>query len=138
MKHEIFLDFCIWKYEDINADEITHTLGIKPSKIYIKGEKTSPKLSILAKENGWRMSSGMDKHSSFEEHLDAILNIIEPKINLFKPFCDKYYCEFACAIYIRYNNEESIPWLHLNDRYNNLIKSLKIEFDLDLYCLPND
>jgi hypothetical protein len=27
--------------------------------------------------------------------------------------------------------------VHLDARYNRLIKELNIEFDVDLYCLPN-
>jgi hypothetical protein len=44
----------------------------------------------------------------------------------------------SCAVYIRYNNDESIPWIHLTKRYNDLASQLNIEFDLDLYCLPNE
>ena len=83
------------------------------------------------------MSSGLDKYVSFEDQMNAMLDIIESKIELFRPFCEKYYCEFSCAIYIRYDNDESTPWLHLNARYNRLIKKLNIEFDVVLYCLPN-
>lgn len=137
MKNEVFLDFCIWNFEDITHEEITQTLGITPTRIYIKGQQVDAKFLRISKTNGWRMSSGLDTHVSFEDQMIAMLNIIEPKIDLFKPFCDNYYCEFACAIYIYYDNDESTPWLHLDHRYNELIKKLNIQFDLDLYCLPN-
>ena len=53
------------------------------------------------------MSSGLDKYSSFEDQMNSIINVIESKLDLFRPFCEKYYCEFACAIFMRYDNEES-------------------------------
>ncbi len=137
MKNEIFLDFCIWDFNDVGNDEITERLGITPTKIHIKGQKIDPKFLRIAEKNGWRMGSGLDKYDSFEDHMNTMLNIIESKIDLFKPLCEKYYCEFSCAVYIRYDNGDSTPWLHLNKRYNELIKKLNIEFDLDLYCLPD-
>ncbi len=140
MKNEVVLRFCIWDYNDITHQEITNTLGIEPYKIYVKGQKKNPKNpegSSLVKENGWLMDSALDHFASFEEQMNAMLYIIESKIDLFRPFCEKYYCEFSCAIFIRYDNEESTPSVHLNTRYNRLIKELNIEFDIDLYCLPN-
>jgi hypothetical protein len=138
MKNELFLDFCIWNFDDTTADDITKTLGIQPIKVYIKGQKKNAKSATVAKQNGWRMNSGLDKYASFDDQMEAILDIIEPRIDLFRQFCEKYYCEFSCALYIYYNNDESIPSIHLNSRYNRLVKELNIEFDVDLYCLPND
>ena len=137
MKNEVVLDFCIWGFEDITPDYVTETLGIQPVKVYIKGQKKNPKFVAVATRNGWRMGSGLDKYASFEDQMNAMLDIIESKIDLFRPFCEKYYCEFSCAIFIRFDNEESTPSMHLSTRYNWLIKELNIEFDIDLYCLPN-
>lgn len=137
MKHEIFLDFAFWDFDGISHDMITDMLDIKPVKTYIKGERLNPNFLTVAKRNGWRMASGLDKHASFEDQMNAILDIIEPKIELFRGLCAKYYSEFSCAVFIRYNNGESIPSIHLSERYNNIVKELNAEFDLDLYCLPN-
>ena len=57
------------------------------------------------------------------------------KIEIFKYLCDKYLCEFSCGIYIYIDSEESTPWVHLSDRYNNVIKVLKVEFDVDIILL---
>jgi hypothetical protein len=137
MRNEVILDFCIWGFEDITADHISKALDINPSRVYARGEKINPNASAIAKKNGWRMGSNLGKYASFKDQMDAILDIIESKIDLFRPFCQKYYCEFSCAIFLRYDNDESTPWVHLDARYNQLIKELNIEFDLDLYCLPN-
>jgi hypothetical protein len=137
MKHEVVLSFVIADFDDISHDKITEKIGITPIRIYIKGERKNPAFSGIAKRNRWIMGSGLDKYTSFEDQMNAMLDIIESKIDLFRPFCEKYYCEFSCAIFIRYDNEESTPSVHLDARYNRLIKELNIEFDVDLYCLPN-
>jgi Domain of unknown function (DUF4279) len=139
MKHEVYLDFTIADFEDITHDEITQRLGINPKKIYIKGAKKYPESSVatFVKTNRWIMGSPLDEYSSFESQMIGILDIIESKIDLFKPICEKYYCEFSCAIFLRYDNGESIPWIHLDSRYNRIVKELNIEFDIDLYQLPD-
>jgi hypothetical protein len=139
MKNEVYLDFTIAGFDDITHDEISQQLGVDPKHIYVKGAKKYPKSSVstFVKRNRWIMGSPLDKYSTFENQMNAMLDIIESKIDLFRPFCEKYYCEFSCAIFIRYNNEESTPSVHLDARYNRLIKELNIEFDVDLYCLPN-
>jgi uncharacterized protein DUF4279 len=137
MKNEVILDFVIADFEDVSHEQISQKLGINPVKVYIKGERKNPKFAGLAKRNRWIMGSGLDSHATFKSQMDALLDIIEGKIELFRPFCDKYHCEFSCAIYIRYDNDESTPWVHLDARYNRVIKELNIEFDIDLYCLPN-
>ncbi|MBZ5858567.1 DUF4279 domain-containing protein [Flavihumibacter profundi] len=138
MKNEINLSFCIWDFDDITHSEITRLVGLQPSKIYIKGENKNTIGSALVKENGWIINASLVKYSSFEDQMNYLLDIIEPKIDVFKSLCEKYYCEFSCAVFIRYGNGESTPWVHLNSRYNKLIKELNIEFDIDLYCLPNE
>lgn len=140
MKNEIILRFCIWDFNDISHQEITNILGIEPYKIYIKGGKRNPKNpqgNGLIKRNGWLMNSTLDKFASFEDQMNALLSIIESKIELFRPFCEKYQCEFSCALFIYVDNQESTPSVYLDARYNRLIKELNIEFDLDLYCIPD-
>jgi len=141
MKHQVYLDFTIADFEDISHEEISQELGVEPYKIYAVGQKRNPNSSsptpALVTKNRWLMKSYLDEYASFENHMNALLDIIEPKINLFKPFCEKYRCEFRCAIYLRYENGESIPSVYLGSRYNRLIRELNIGFDVDIYCFPN-
>lgn len=136
MKNKIVLDFCIWGFEDLTSGEITEMLNIQPVKVYTKGEKVDSKFLIVAEENGWRMTSYLDQYASFEDQMNTLLDVIEGKIHLFKPLCEKYYCEFSCALFIGYNNGESTPWVHLGSRYNRISKVLNIEFDIDIFTLP--
>jgi hypothetical protein len=135
-KNEIIVRFGIWNFDDISHEMITESLGVMPMKIYVKGEKIDSKSQRVAKENAWLFESSLGKYAAFEDQLDSILDILESKIEILKPICDKYYCEFSCALFI-YNNEESTPSLHLSSRYNSIIKDLNIEFDLDLYCMQD-
>jgi uncharacterized protein DUF4279 len=83
------------------------------------------------------MSSALDDYASFEDQLNAILDIIESKIDIFKPICEKYRCTFVCAIYLIDNNGESLPSVYLHLRHNKIDKILNVELDLGLYILRN-
>ncbi len=137
-KNEISFSFCIWDFNDISHDEISELLGVKPSKVYIKGERKNPKVNALAKKNGWILDPpGCDNYSSFEDQMNSLLDVIESKIEAFRIICKKYYCEFSCGLYIYVDNDESTPWVHLNSRYNNLIRELNIELDVDIILLAD-
>lgn len=140
MKNKIVLDFAIWEFEDISHDEISKMLSIEPVKLYIKGEKRNPSISNspLIKQNGWRMTAPLPESSSFEGQMNYFLDIIESKYAVFEIICKKYLCEFSCAIFVYYGNEESTPSINLGSRYNKLNKELNIEFDVDLYVSKNE
>lgn len=132
MGNKVILDFCLWGFDDITPDEISAMLGIQPTKIYIKGKVANSSLTLVAKENGWRKNAGLEEFASFEDQMNALINIIESKAEIFKLLCDKYKSEFSYAIFLN-NQEESTPSIHLDQRYNNLIKILNSEFNIDLY-----
>ena len=141
MKNEVIVRFCIWDFDDLTHEEMSNLLGIMPDKTYIKGQKRNPNSATgkaVFSRNGWLMASGLDKYSSFEDQMNALLDVIEPKIDVFKPICEKYNCEISCAMFVYTGNDESTPSMHLNSRYNKVAKELNIEFDLDLYCFPNE
>ena len=139
MKHEIILRFCVWDFEDISHEEITKAIGINPTKTYFKGQKKNPKFLALSKINGWIMQSKLSPHFSFEEQMEEMIDIIELKMDVFKNICNKYTCELSCALQLRFNNGESIPSIHLNSRYNKIIREgLNIDFDLDIYCQEDE
>lgn len=138
LKNEVDLSFCIWEFEDVSPDEISVLLGIKPFKTYLKGERKNPNFKGLSKQNGWILKPSTKKFSSFEDQLHSLLDILELKAELIKPICERYYCEFSCAVFVYYGNGQSLPSIHLDSRYNKFVKNLNIEFDIDFYCLPNE
>lgn len=138
MKNEIIVRFGIWDFDDITHDKLSELLGIKPNKVYIKGERKNPNFSALSKKNGWLLDSPKSKYSSFEDQMNALLDIIESNLDVFKIVCEKYHCEFSCAIFVYHGNDESTPWIHLGSHYNKLNKELNIEFDIDFYISQNE
>src|SRR5687768_8087731 len=115
MKHEIYLDFVIADFEDITHDEISDMLGLKPRKVYLKGAKKNPnsESNAVFKRNRWIVSSSIAKDLTFEDHINTMLDLLEPKIELLKPLCDKYSCCFLCAVKIDSDDTVSTPSIYL-------------------------
>jgi len=137
-RNRIVLDFGIWDFDDITHEDITQALGVQPVKKYIKGERVNANFLPLSKNNGWRMRSPCSEQDSFETQMNAMLDFFENKKSVLKEFSNKYYCEVSCALYIYTNTDESTPWVHLNSRYNKMLKDLNIEFDLDIILLSDE
>ncbi|RCH55693.1 hypothetical protein DJ568_07345 [Mucilaginibacter hurinus] len=137
-KNEINLGFGIYGFEDIDHSYITNLLGLQPDYVRTKGEKKNPRNSDspLIEVNKWMITSGIDPHLDFDQHLNALLDILEPRIDVLRPICERYDCEISCGMFVYFDNGESTPWVHLDDRYNKMTAQLKIEFDLDLYVMP--
>lgn len=138
MQNEIILRFCIWGFDDLTHDEITQSLKILPSKIYIKGQKKNPKFGALAKHNGWLFEVTTDRQEPFEYQLKKLLQVIEPKADIIGDFSNRYSCEISCALFIYYDNGESIPSVHINTEYSKIVSRLNLDIDFDIYCLPNE
>lgn len=134
-QNQIELGFHVYDFEDLTHDELTTLFGVNPSRIHVAGKPISESSPRLAKKNAW-MLSAPDLQASFDEQMDSLLDILEQRIDRLRPICNKYYCEFSLAVFI-YNDEESMPGVHLSSRYHALARELKFEFDLDLYCLVN-
>ena len=132
-QNRIELGFSVFDFEDITHDELTAIFGVSPNRIHVKGTQMNPSSPRLAKTNAW-MLYAVDYEASFDEQMDSLLDILERRIEQLKPICKKYYCEFSLALYI-YDNEVSMPSVHLSSRYHELARELNFEFDLDLYCL---
>lgn len=137
-KNEIYVSFRIWEFEDVTHEYITQLVQIEPTSIVVKGDKKNPKNpdSPLKKYNGWLLKSKLAPYGTFEDQMNSLLNVMEPRIPALKSLCEKYSCEFSCALYLYFDNGESTPSVHLDSRYNNLIKDLNIDFDIDLYVFP--
>jgi hypothetical protein len=135
-KNCVDLRLLIVDFEDITHADITSMLCIKPVHMSLKGDKRNPNNpdSRLKTNNSWSLGSGLDKYADFEAQMNALLDIIEQKKDVFKFLCERYYCEFVCAIFTYRDNDESTPWVHLDKRYHQIAVELNIEFDIDLYA----
>ena len=133
-RNTIHLSIRFNQFEGITHDEITNLVGLPPTVIHTRGEKKSVNSTAIAKYNNWILEAPCDEYTPFEVQMDALLDIIETRMEVFRFLSLKYSFEFCCALFMYGDTQESTPSVHMNARYHRIACELNAEFDLDLYC----
>jgi len=136
MKNEIILSFGISGFNDISHQDLTELIGMNPALVFIKKQDNND--PVATRQNAWIMASDKATTASFEEQMNYFIDVLESKIDVFRPLSHKYCCEFSCAVTLYTGNGESMPRVHLNSRYNNISKALNLSFDFEIYSWPDD
>lgn len=136
MLNEIWLEFCVYDFDDISHEELSAILDLEPTRIFIKGQ---PKRNLpnapLWKGNCWRYKASEDVFMPFEDQMTLMLNVIEQRKEAFRTVSNRYACEFSLGLYIYTNTEESTPSVHFDQRYLQVMSGLNVEFDVDIILL---
>lgn len=97
--------------DNVEPEMLTSKLGIQPSKTHVKGELSTGRSSHAYPTGYWGIDSPYSSDQGFEEHLEYLLDILEPKLPILKQLEEmglspNFYCGFFAAekdsdIYIR-------------------------------------
>jgi hypothetical protein len=61
-----------------SADELSAQIGLEPTFVWAKGKATNRIATWITYDtNGWELSSNMPKSCPLEEHVDAILKMVD-------------------------------------------------------------
>ena len=131
--YQTYAYFYVLGFESAPA-AISRRLGLKPDKIWLKGEDWLPQNP--RKFNNWQVHSSLEQSEIFlDAHLPSVLNIIEPKrveiLKLRDEGCD---VGINCVGY--YYNEH--PGFHLSAKLIARLAAFSMDTDFDLYCLDKD
>jgi Domain of unknown function (DUF4279) len=116
--------------ESCLPEEITKEIGILPSVSWHKGDIRS-KTQLQEKDNGWELKSTLPEESSLAEHVNYLLELIEPAQSHLEEATRKYDSLLACAIYF----DEETPEIHFDRDVIQRLSALNLSLDIDLYCL---
>jgi Domain of unknown function (DUF4279) len=130
MEYEILANFSLTGFT-ISPNEMSGIIGINPTKTWEIGD-TIGKSNLQRKENGWVLSSSLDKSSELEEQISDLLQQLKPKWANLLDVCSEYDAEISCAVY-SYNSQG--PSMHLGKEMLKLLAELNAEVDIDYYSL---
>jgi len=105
---------------DSDPDYITNFTKIKPTQIYYKKSEKD--------ENSWILKSSLAKDLSLTEHIDSLIEKIEPSINSFKEISLKYYTKIECVIC----RIEFFPEIFLTNSLLRKLADLNVNIDFDI------
>jgi len=135
MKNEIEADVRILDFP-YHPDVITEQVGIQPTKTWLQGDLIRRPNGPRYKQNGWKLSSDVDKHVEFGEHIRSLIEQIKPHLERFTKISNQYYTELSCAVYMYFDSDESTPWLHFTKEELHFFDQIGAVVDFDLYVLP--
>lgn len=134
--HQIKVDFRVIGFEK-TIEDVTQEIGMQPSKFYIKGGDMSNNSGRKYKQNIWIIEAAPEEDSAndLDIYLQDIIKKIKPHLEGFSKVCEKYYSEFACSLYLEKDSEESIPSVHLDKEFVEILSKLNSELDIDIYTI---
>ena len=129
--------------DDFPIDNVTESLGIRPTNSYKKGDvivrKPNPN-SVSTKvkhrkETAWELGTDYQESYDVKEQLNQILKPLKNKVSIINQFKTNYKLECDFSIVIIIENGDT-PSLHLDIEQIEFANSIKAEFDIDLYANP--
>lgn len=81
---------------DIPFDEITEQLGVKPTMQRRKGERRGPR-SPEYEDDAWHYQPDFPKTEPLEAHIEALMNVVRPKLNYLKSLKTRFTIDVFCG-----------------------------------------
>ena len=135
MATQMYAEFAIFS-PNLQPEEVTALLGIKPDKSYRAGEPVSAKVSMLRKEGCWEIKTAptKDADASLNDHLCLLLDRITPAKEAVRSLASDHSIQFGCVVYF----DEQVPALYLERDVLKAMSDLNATFDIDAYLLGPD
>jgi hypothetical protein len=113
----------------LQPDEIGSLLDLKPTKVHLKGEPRPGKSKLVWNNSLWLLQSPSSDDCEPAQHLEWLLNSLEPKAGIIKDIADRFRVELFCG----FSSENGQGGFTLDAQMLQRIASLGIPFALDLY-----
>lgn len=106
---------------------VTEFLGLQCDKCWHCGD-TRTHTTIIEKNNGWLLHSGLPKTAPLEEHIEAILAILAPFKEKIRSLSSADTVELSCVVYAA-----RPPSLNFEQSTIARLAELGASLDIDLY-----
>ncbi len=108
---------------------ISDILGIIPHSVWRVGEPFTPQQRQTHKENGWVFLAPGAPHVPMEQQLEALLQIIEPKLAAFEKLPQQSEVELSCVVY-EYG-EDNRPCIEFSTKAVKLLARINALINID-------
>jgi len=108
-----------------SIDEVTKTVGFKPTYAHFKGEVINGRIS---KNNVRVLKSTLSKHIEIEKHIQELIDKIKPYRRNLSRLPNAKFC-IDCL----YESDYISPGVHLTKKTIKDLADLQVSLDLDIY-----
>jgi Domain of unknown function (DUF4279) len=121
--------FCIFG-ETLQPDDINRDLGLQATNSGLKGRRQSkyPRARPL-RTSIWMLDSPLDDHLSLQDHLNWLLDALEPKLNVVHGIARQYDSKLICG----YSSESEQGGCTFDVALLDRLANLGVPLVLDLY-----
>lgn len=115
-----------------DASVVTKLLGLEPTRICIPGQPGSPTSRVPSRHHGWEFNSPLPLTAHIDEHLEALLQVLEPHAEAIRAASEKFKVGINSYVYYYVDWQ---PGIHLTERSVRLLADMNLSVDFDLYYL---
>jgi len=83
--------------DTLRPDQVSALLGLEATQSGVKGELFSNRHSAVRRTSFWILQSPLSESLPVEEHLQWLLNLIEPKVEFIGSLAEKWRVDFFCG-----------------------------------------
>jgi hypothetical protein len=131
MANESHVRFCVYEFGD-DPSVVTELTGLEPSKSYSTGEPVPNHPTALRRHGAWELYSPLPLSADVEDHLEALLKLLEANAESVRRAQVKFDAGISCAIYYHGGCNEGF---HLSEALVERTAKLGLSLDFDMYFL---
>jgi hypothetical protein len=83
--------------ETLQPEEVEAMLGLHATRTHRKGDRRGDRNDAVWRESLWSLESPQGKDRDLPEHLDWLLDALEPKLDVLRSFSVKYRVDLFCG-----------------------------------------
>jgi hypothetical protein len=115
--------------EDLQPDEVSTLLDLKPTHAHLRGERKSPRVAKAWVSSHWSLTSPLSNEEEIPKHLRWLLDLLEPRAQTLKGISKRFRVDFFCG----FASENGQGGFTLDTDTLRRIAELGIPMELDLY-----
>jgi hypothetical protein len=115
--------------EKLRPEQIDAMLGLKATHIHLKGQRRSPRHKAVWRESLWSLRSRLSDDHSIADHLEWLLERLEPKADAIKTLSAEYHLDFFCG----FSSDSGQGGFKLDSITLERIAKLGVPLVVDLY-----
>ncbi len=118
---------------ECDAQLITETLGVEPTKTWKTGERVHAKAINVHHQNGWLKKSPVDQFQTTPEESIAALLLLFPDLSAFLRLPPACQVQLTSTLY----GYKERPHFFLSSQYVAQLAAIRADLDVDVYDLSN-
>ena len=120
--------FCVFGFGD-NPSVVTELMGVEPTEVWAKGDPTTGHPAVARNHSRWVLKSPLDLERDVEDHIEALLSILERRSAAVFKVAERFDTQITCAVYYA----DFTPGIHLSEDLIRRVAALGLCIDLDLF-----